>query len=105
MKFEDQDPNFFESEAQGGAPAPPCGVAGGEGGVDEFRHRCAEVVDRDEVPADVPQRGLGLAVLAGGHDGADAHVRAQGEEGQQEAALEDVTVDALVRGHRGRTLR
>lgn len=53
------------------------------------------------MPPDVPQRGLALAVLAGRHDRPGAHVRAQREEGKQQAALEDITFDALVGGHRG----
>ncbi|MEU7835587.1 hypothetical protein [Nonomuraea sp. NPDC049129] len=45
------------------------------------------------MPTHMPQCGLALAVLAGRRNRPDAHVRAQGEEGQQQAALEDVTLD------------
>ncbi|WP_328906904.1 hypothetical protein OG230_30225 [Streptomyces sp. NBC_00234] len=45
--------------------------------------------------------GLGFAVLAGRHDRADTHVRAESEEREQQAALKDVAVDAFVRGDGG----
>jgi hypothetical protein len=53
------------------------------------------------VPAHVPQPGLGLAVLAGGDDGLDAHVRAQREQHQQQPPAQRVPVDHFPRGDQG----
>jgi hypothetical protein len=104
MKLLDQDPNFFESDAH----AVPCPHQAASRAANvpftslvTAARRLSTVI---EVPAHVPQGGFALAVLAGRHDRADAHVRAQREEGQQQAALEDITLDALVRGHRGELL-
>ena len=55
----------------------------------QLRQRGAQVVHGDEMPSHVPQRGLGLPVFAGRHDRADAHIRPQREQRQQQAALED----------------
>src|SRR5438270_9274866 len=76
-------------------------VAGVEGGVDRFGDRPAQVVAGDEMSPHVPQRGLGLAVLTGGHDRLDAPVRALREQAQQQPASQRVSIDHLAGGHRG----
>ena len=57
-----------------------------------------------EVAADVAQRGLALAVLAGGHHLPDAHVRAEREQHQQQAPAQDLSWNPLLVRHRDELL-
>jgi len=51
--------------------------------------------------AHVPQTRLRFAMLAGGDDGADTHVRPERKQAQQQSPTQRIAIDHLTRRHRG----
>ena len=82
------------------ALSPPVPIADGEGPIHHPGDGPPQVVAGDEVPADVPQRGLALAVLTGGHHLPDAHVGAEGKEHEQQPPTQPLPGDRLPGRHR-----
>ena len=91
----------MESDAVLVASPHHCGVAGLQGGVDDGGDRRPQVLAGDVGGADVPELGLAHAVLAGDGHLPDAHVGAEREQHQQQAAVQGGAVEHLAAGDGG----